>query len=165
MVREAPRLEQDAELSETDEARLYAHYGIQSTADEPLSKAVQVGQQAAASGRLAVHRARQEVAAVVAAIETAPESKRAARRRARARKRIMAAGWAADPTGVAAVAAVLQSSGSWRGDSNPQPAVHKTAADRPRRAGASCSCSSRQTGGTRSQGWKKPVRKSSVSTR
>jgi PRC-barrel domain len=31
VVREAPRLEQDAELSEEDEARLYAHYGIQYT--------------------------------------------------------------------------------------------------------------------------------------
>lgn len=161
VVREAPRLEQGAELSETDKARLYTHYGIQSTAnDESLSglpagesastgasiaagdvatselpptsrleadvpaagtvprtsqtatrpvagtswsegttdaggqaarKAVQAGQQAAASGRMAVHKARQEVAAVVAAIETTPESKRAARRRARARKRIMAA--------------------------------------------------------------------------
>jgi hypothetical protein len=29
VVREAPRLEQDAELSEEDEAHLYAHYGIQ----------------------------------------------------------------------------------------------------------------------------------------
>jgi hypothetical protein len=43
------------------------------------------------SGRLAVHKARQEVAAVVAAIETTPESKHKAHRRARARKRVMAA--------------------------------------------------------------------------
>jgi hypothetical protein len=34
VVREAPRLEQDAELSEEDEARLYAHYGIQYTTDD-----------------------------------------------------------------------------------------------------------------------------------
>ena len=33
----APRLEQDAELSEEDEARLYAHYGIQYTTDESSS--------------------------------------------------------------------------------------------------------------------------------
>jgi PRC-barrel domain len=37
VVREAPRLEQDAELSEEDEARLYAHYGIQYTTDESPS--------------------------------------------------------------------------------------------------------------------------------
>jgi hypothetical protein len=37
VVREAPRLEQDAELSEEDEARLYAHYGIQYTTDESSS--------------------------------------------------------------------------------------------------------------------------------
>src|SRR5918994_806539 len=37
VVREAPRLEQDAELSEEDEARLYAHYGIQYTTDESAS--------------------------------------------------------------------------------------------------------------------------------
>jgi hypothetical protein len=147
VVREAPRLERDAELSEEDEARLYAHYGIQYTTDESASglsagenastgggtaaagsattelprssrleadvpatdgglsaavgstraaraatrKAVQVGQQAAASGRMAVHKARQEVAAVVDAIETTPESKSKARKRARARKRAVAA--------------------------------------------------------------------------
>ena len=37
VVRDAPRLEQDAELSEEDEARLYAHYGIQYTTDESTS--------------------------------------------------------------------------------------------------------------------------------
>ena len=37
VVREAPRLEQDAELSEEDEARLYAHYGIQYTTEESSS--------------------------------------------------------------------------------------------------------------------------------
>ena len=120
VVREAPRLEQDAELSEEDEARLYAHYGIQYTTEASSSglpagetttaaagrlsasgstraartatrKAVQAGQQAATSGRTAAHKARQEVAAVVDAIETTPESKRKARKRARARKRAMAA--------------------------------------------------------------------------
>jgi hypothetical protein len=146
VVREAPRLEEDTELSEEDEARLYAHYGIQYTTEESASglpagettspdggtaptsdatselpptsrlqadapaaadglsaagstraarmathKAVQAGQQAATSGRMAVHKARQEVAAVVDAIETTPESKRKAQMRARARKRAMAA--------------------------------------------------------------------------
>jgi PRC-barrel domain len=119
VVREAPRLEQDAELSEEDEARLYAHYGIAYTTELPPSsrleadvptpgglsaaagstraartaahKAVQTGQQAAASGRMAVRKAGQEVAAVVAAIETTPESKRKARKRTQARKRAMAA--------------------------------------------------------------------------
>ncbi|HEX2158933.1 MAG TPA: PRC-barrel domain-containing protein, partial [Actinomycetes bacterium] len=37
VVREAPRLDQDAELSEEDEARLYAHYGIQYTTEESAS--------------------------------------------------------------------------------------------------------------------------------
>ena len=37
VVRDAPRLEQDAELSEEDEARLYAHCGIQYTTDESSS--------------------------------------------------------------------------------------------------------------------------------
>jgi hypothetical protein len=37
VVREAPRLEQDAELSEADEARLYAHYGIQYTIEASSS--------------------------------------------------------------------------------------------------------------------------------
>src|SRR5215218_2730770 len=37
VVREAPRLEQDAELSEEDEARLYAHYGIHYTTDQSSS--------------------------------------------------------------------------------------------------------------------------------
>jgi PRC-barrel domain protein len=37
VVREAPRLEQDAELSEQDEARLYAHYGILYTTAESAS--------------------------------------------------------------------------------------------------------------------------------
>ena len=36
-VREAPRLEQDAKLSEEDEARLYAHYGIQYTTQDSAS--------------------------------------------------------------------------------------------------------------------------------
>jgi PRC-barrel domain len=37
IVRQAPRLEQDAELSEEDEARLYAHYGIPYTTGESAS--------------------------------------------------------------------------------------------------------------------------------
>jgi PRC-barrel domain len=37
VVREAPRLEEDAELSEEDEARLYAHYGIQYTTEASAS--------------------------------------------------------------------------------------------------------------------------------
>ena len=37
VVREAPRLEQDAELSEEDEARLYAHYGIEYATDASAS--------------------------------------------------------------------------------------------------------------------------------
>ncbi|HEX4907547.1 MAG TPA: PRC-barrel domain-containing protein, partial [Actinomycetes bacterium] len=37
VVRDAPRLEQDAELSEEDEARLYAHYGIQYATDASAS--------------------------------------------------------------------------------------------------------------------------------
>ena len=37
VVREAPRLDQDTELSEEDEARLYAHYGIQYTTEESSS--------------------------------------------------------------------------------------------------------------------------------
>jgi hypothetical protein len=184
VVRAAPRLEQDAELSEADEARLYAHYGIQHTTDdESLSglptgesastgagtaaagdattelppssrlgadvpaagtvpgtdqtatrpaagtfwsqgttdaggqaarKAVQAGQQAATSGRLAVHKARQEVAAVVAAIETTPESKRKARRRAQARKRAMTAAAA----GARSLAAVLAA--AWRRVRKPE---------------------------------------------
>jgi PRC-barrel domain len=36
-VRGAPRLDQDAELSEEDEARLYAHYGIQYTTEQSPS--------------------------------------------------------------------------------------------------------------------------------
>jgi hypothetical protein len=198
VVRAAPRLEQDAEVSEADEARLYAHYGIQHTTDdESLSglptgesastgagtaaagdattelppssrlgadvpaagtvpgtdqtatrpaagtfwsqgttdadgpkgggggqaaaaggqaarKAVQAGQQAATSGRLAVHKARQEVAAVVAAIETTPESKRKARRRAQARKRAMTAAAA----GARSLAAVLAA--AWRRVRKPE---------------------------------------------
>jgi PRC-barrel domain len=120
VVREAPRLEQDAELSEEDEARLYAHYGIQYTTEASASglpagstraaraatrKAVQAGQGAATSGRLAVHKARQEVAAVVAAIETTPESKRTARRRARARQRALATAAGAVRSVAAALAA------------------------------------------------------------
>ena len=125
VVRDAPRLEQDTELSEDDEARLYAHYGIQDTtellrssrleADVPPAggprggqatrKAVQAGQQAAASGRVAVHKASREVAAVVAAIETTPESKRKARKRARVRKRAMAAAARAARSVTAALAA------------------------------------------------------------
>jgi hypothetical protein len=160
VVREAPRLEQDAELSEEDEARLYAHYGIQYTTEESASglpagetasaeggtapasdatselppssrleadapdtaglsaaagstraartatrKAAQAGQQVATSGRMAVHKARQEVAAVVDAIETTPESKRKAQQRARARKRAMAAAAGAVRSVAAALAA------------------------------------------------------------
>ena len=37
VVREAPRLDQDAELSEADEARLYAHYGIEYTTEASAS--------------------------------------------------------------------------------------------------------------------------------
>ena len=37
VVRDAPRLELDAKLSEEDEARLYAHYGIRYTTDESAS--------------------------------------------------------------------------------------------------------------------------------
>jgi hypothetical protein len=138
VVREAPRLDQDTELSEEDEARLYAHYGIQYTtglrpssrleADAPAAAgglsaaaagrtravrtaartAVQTGQQAATIGRITVHKARQEVAAVVDAIETTPESKHKARKRARARKRAMAAAAGA----ARSVAAALAS--AWR---------------------------------------------------
>jgi len=198
VVREAPRLEQDAELSEDLEARLYAHYGIEHATNKPTSdlpagatssatartdatttelppstrleadvpaagtvpgtgqtatrpaagtswseattgadadgpeggwggkaaagglsaaagstraartatrKAVQASQQAAASGRMAAHKAGQEVAAVVAAIETTPESKRKARKRARARKRALAAAAGAAQSVAAALAA------------------------------------------------------------
>ena len=48
VVREAPRLDQDTELSEEDEARLYAHYGIQYTTEES-SSGLPVG--ATAAGR------------------------------------------------------------------------------------------------------------------
>jgi hypothetical protein len=155
VIRAAPRLAQDAKLSEEDEARLYAHYGIPYTTQESASgladgenaptgagaaaatdatselppssrleadapaaaggstraartatrKAVQAGQQAATSGRIGIHKARQEVAAVVAAIETTPESKRKARKRARARKRAMAAAAGAARSVTAALAA------------------------------------------------------------
>src|SRR5215204_3994456 len=37
VVREAPRLEQDTELSEEDEARLYTHYGIRYTTEASSS--------------------------------------------------------------------------------------------------------------------------------
>jgi SAM-dependent methyltransferase len=77
-------------------------------------KAVQAGQQALVSGRLAVHKARQEVAAVVAAIETTPESKHKAHRRARARKRVMAAAAGA----ARSLAAVLAA--AWRRVRKPQ---------------------------------------------
>ena len=49
VVRAAPRLEQDAELSEEDEARLYAHYGIQYTTDES-SSGLPVGETASPDG-------------------------------------------------------------------------------------------------------------------
>ncbi|HEX7147308.1 MAG TPA: PRC-barrel domain-containing protein, partial [Actinomycetota bacterium] len=49
VVREAPRLEQDAELSEEDEARLYAHYGIQYTTEESAS-GLPAGETASAGG-------------------------------------------------------------------------------------------------------------------
>src|ERR671912_13983 len=49
VVREAPRLEQDAELSEEDEARLYAHYGIQYTTEESAS-GLPAGETPAAGG-------------------------------------------------------------------------------------------------------------------
>src|SRR5215207_7645387 len=49
VVREAPRLDQDTELSEEDEARLYAHYGIQYTTDES-SSGLPVGESASGDG-------------------------------------------------------------------------------------------------------------------
>ncbi|HEX3211359.1 MAG TPA: PRC-barrel domain-containing protein, partial [Actinomycetota bacterium] len=49
VVREAPRLEQDAELSEEDEARLYAHYGIRYTTEESAS-GLPAGETASADG-------------------------------------------------------------------------------------------------------------------
>ncbi|HSO53008.1 MAG TPA: PRC-barrel domain-containing protein, partial [Actinomycetes bacterium] len=49
VVREAPRLEQDSELSEEDEARLYAHYGIQYTTQESAS-GLPAGETASADG-------------------------------------------------------------------------------------------------------------------
>ena len=49
VVREAPRLEQDTELSEEDEARLYAHYGIQYTTEESPS-GLPAGETSSAAG-------------------------------------------------------------------------------------------------------------------
>ena len=49
VVREAPRLDQDTELSEADEARLYAHYGIQYTTEES-SSGLPVGETASGDG-------------------------------------------------------------------------------------------------------------------
>ncbi len=49
VVREAPRLEQDTELSEEDEARLYAHYGIRYTT-EASSSGLPAGETASADG-------------------------------------------------------------------------------------------------------------------
>jgi hypothetical protein len=49
VVREAPRLDQDTELSEEDEARLYAHYGIQYTTEES-SSGLPVGETASGDG-------------------------------------------------------------------------------------------------------------------
>ena len=49
VVREAPRLEQDTELSEEDEARLYAHYGIRSTT-EAASSGLPAGETASGDG-------------------------------------------------------------------------------------------------------------------
>ena len=49
VVREAPRLEQDTELSEEDEARLYAHYGIRYTT-EASSSGLPAGETAPADG-------------------------------------------------------------------------------------------------------------------
>ena len=54
---------------------------------------------------VAVHKARQEVAAVVDAIETTPESKRTARKRARARKGALAMAAGAVQSVAAALAA------------------------------------------------------------
>jgi hypothetical protein len=61
VVREAPRLEKDAELSEEDEARLYAHYGISyTTAASPsgLPASEESGSGAAAGGTDAAATAR-----------------------------------------------------------------------------------------------------------
>lgn len=49
VVREAPRLEQDTELSEEDEARLYAHYGIRYTT-EASSSGLPAGETASGDG-------------------------------------------------------------------------------------------------------------------
>ena len=49
VVREAPRLEQDTELSEEDEARLYTHYGIRYTT-EASSSGLPAGETASADG-------------------------------------------------------------------------------------------------------------------
>jgi PRC-barrel domain len=99
------RLEADAPAAA---GGLSAAGGSTRAARTATRKTVQAGQQAATSGRLAVHKARQEVAAVVAAIETTPESKRKARKRARARKQAMAAAAGA----VRSVARVLAA--AWR---------------------------------------------------
>src|SRR4029450_1727468 len=48
VVREAPRLEQNAELSEEDEARLYAHYGIEYTT-QASSSGLPAGETASAA--------------------------------------------------------------------------------------------------------------------
>jgi PRC-barrel domain len=49
VIREAPRQEQDAKLSEEDEARLYAHYGIPYTTEESAS-GLPAGETASADG-------------------------------------------------------------------------------------------------------------------
>jgi hypothetical protein len=60
VVREAPRPERDAELSEQDEARLFAHYGIQYTADESAS-VLPAGENASTGGTAAAGAATTEL--------------------------------------------------------------------------------------------------------
>jgi hypothetical protein len=55
VVREAPRLQLDAELSEEDEARLYAHYGISYTTGES-SSGLAAGETASTGGGAAAAR-------------------------------------------------------------------------------------------------------------
>jgi hypothetical protein len=70
VVREAPRLDQDTELSEEDEARLYAHYGIQYTTEES-SSGLPVGETASGDGGPAADDWRLLVAVTVAAFALA----------------------------------------------------------------------------------------------
>jgi hypothetical protein len=66
VVRQAPRLELDAELSEEDEARLYAHYGIAYTTEESAS-GLSAGENASTGAGTA--------AATAAPIELPPSSR------------------------------------------------------------------------------------------